>query len=361
MDRATLSPSENAGSAKCQTQGVIDAGIASYTRYSSDNQDGSSIEQQNDVISAGALKQGHRVASELRFSDEAVSGTKLQREGLDRLMVLARAGIIKVLYVYSLSRLARESLISLGILKELVEVLGIRVISVSENIDTQVANWDLLATFFSYQHGQYIKVLSADVLRGLQYNLDNDFSVGDWCFGYHSEVIPGQENTSRFKRGKPRKRVVIHPVQTEMVRQVFYWFVREKRSINWIARELTKLCVAKLHGSRTPIWHHDTVKLMLENRKYIGDWQWGKTKIKRIPMTGQIIKVPRTPEELEDKKKDRARLRILDDALFYEAQVLLKQAGEKFNTVRRKDGTFKGPTNDHSQPRHLLQGAIRCI
>ena len=55
-------------------------GIASYTRYSSDKQDASSVEQQDVSIATAANTRGQQVDRHLAFSDEAVSGTKLRRD-----------------------------------------------------------------------------------------------------------------------------------------------------------------------------------------------------------------------------------------------------------------------------------------
>ena len=76
-------------------------------------------------------------------------------------------------------------------LKELVYVHRVRVASVTEGIDSARDNWDLLANFMSWVHEQYLKALRAAVLRGQEQGVLNDWSAGDWCFGYASEPIPG--------------------------------------------------------------------------------------------------------------------------------------------------------------------------
>jgi DNA invertase Pin-like site-specific DNA recombinase len=305
-------------------------------------------------------RRGHRINPQLAFTDEAVSGRRLRRQGLNQMREAARQGRLKVLYIYSLSRLGRESLMLLMILKELVSVHGVWVISVSEGIDSRNPAWDVIATILAVVHEQFSKGLSAQVVRGLEHNIANDFSIGDWCYGYTSEVIPGQENDVRAKNGKPRKRLVIKEAEAEIVRQIFHWFVEERRSVRWIARELTRKGITKDHRSTTGPWHHDTVRGILANPKYIGRWPWGARKNKRHPMTGELSQQRRDPSEYEKWTKNRQHLRIVANDLFHRSQELLAQTAEKYGKVRGADGRLLGPTNNHDQPRHLLQGLIKC-
>jgi DNA invertase Pin-like site-specific DNA recombinase len=243
---------------------------ASYSRYSSDLQDESSISQQQRRCREAASKNAHIMQAECEFFDEAVSGTKVNRDGLNAMLAAARAGQFQVLYLDCLSRLARECVISLPMLKELVYVHHVRVISVSDGVDSSSGNWELLAMFRSYMHQEYLKTLREAVLRGQVDAVLNDFSVGDWCFGYGSEAIPGSEAGRRGRNAKPRMRYIINEAHADWVRRIFSWFVDERRSINWIAKKLTELGAPKDHRSRTPGWHPAYVRRVLRNRKYIG-------------------------------------------------------------------------------------------
>ena len=118
------------------------------------------------------------------------------REGLDAMMQAAREGRFQVLYFHSLSRLARESVISMPMLKDLVYNHRVRVVSVSEGVDSAIDGWDMLATMFSLQHEQYLKELRKNVRRGQEGAVGRGFSVGDYCFGYMGEPIPGSEVVS---------------------------------------------------------------------------------------------------------------------------------------------------------------------
>lgn len=170
-----------------------DGSAGSYARFSSNQQSEKSIADQQRECREMAVRKGHRISPEIEFSDYAVSGTKRHRAGLDAMLAAAEAGEIKVLYFHSLSRLSRESVITLPLLKHLVFNCGVRIISCTEGIDSNDTAWELIAHIMSIVHEQYLKDLAANVLRGQAGTVLSGQCVGDYCFGYTSEPIPGSE------------------------------------------------------------------------------------------------------------------------------------------------------------------------
>ncbi|HUR55391.1 MAG TPA: recombinase family protein, partial [Gemmataceae bacterium] len=334
---------------------------ASYARYSSDQQDGSSIDQQRRKCREAAAGNGHDLGPALEFADHAVSGTRVDRGGFQAMLAAARDGRFGVLYVESLSRLARELVISMPVLKELVYVHKVRVISTSEGIDSDRAGWEFMAVVRGWMHGEFLTALRSAVLRGQEEAVLGDYSVGDWCFGYASEPVPGSESGRRGRNAKPRMRVVVREDHARWVRTIFRWFVEDRRSLGWIARELTRQKAPKDHRSTTPEWRQQYVVGVLENRKYIGIWPWGKRTNVRNPLTGKVRQEDRPPAEAAKYERERRHLRIVqDDATFFRAQALLDVNRERFAARRRRDGRLRGSTKDPGRPRHLLQGVVRC-
>ena len=139
---------------------------ASYVRYSSDLQREETIADQQRTCREAAAAQGDVIAPEFEFCDEAVSGTKLRSDGLDRMLAAAAAGQFSTLHFHNLSRLARESVITMPLRKKLVHVDRVRVVSVTEGIDSDRDGWDVLATILCVMHERYIKDLGANVFRG---------------------------------------------------------------------------------------------------------------------------------------------------------------------------------------------------
>ena len=333
---------------------------ASYSRYSSDNQSSSSIDQQQRKCRDAALSNNHNMLPECEYADEAISGSRSDRVNFQRMLADAKAGKFHVLYVESLSRLAREMVMSIGTIKRLVYADGIRVISVSEGLDSDRNGWELMAAIRSWMHEEFLKGLRAAVLRGQEEAILQDYSVGDWCFGYTSEAVPGTEDGRKGRNPKPRMRVVLWKDQADIVRLVFHWFVVERRPLGWIVKELNQRKVAKDHRSTSPRWHRDQLIRLLRNTKYIGIWPWGVCTNVRDP-DGRVTQEERPIEERIKFERERPGLRIVEDEVHFKAQGLLDANQDRCLTFRTGNkGRLNGSTHDLNNPRHLLQGLLRC-
>lgn len=335
---------------------------ASYARFSSDMQREESISDQQRKCREKAAANGHTISPHLEFGDEAVSGTKRHRDGLDAMLAAAAAKQLQVLYFHSLSRLSRESVITLPLLKQLVYNYGVRVISVTEGIDSKDTAWELIAHIMSIVHEQYLKDLAENVLRGQEGAVLAGFSVGDYCFGYTSAPIPGSDRGGRRRDAKPRKLYVIDPETAPWVERVFRWFVHEHRSLRWIARELNRLGAPKDHRATTKEWRHQYLPPLLRNRKYIGQWPWGQRKNIRDPLTGKIRQQDRSSEECEKWLRHLPHLQLIDNQTFEEAHRLLRANDEATGAHRKSNGEFHGskPGATGRHPRHLLSQLIVC-
>jgi DNA invertase Pin-like site-specific DNA recombinase len=315
-----------------------------------------SPEDQTRVCKKRAAADGAVIPDENVFIDRAVSGTKPDRDGLTRLKEAARAKRFSVLYFEDLSRLGRESTELMRLLKELVHA-GIRIVSLNEGIDSNIDSWQLLATITSLQHETFIRDLAQRIRRGKAGAVLEGLSVGDWCFGYGSEPIPGSEKNRRGRDCRPRKRVVIDEATARWVVQIFVWFAIEHRSMQWIARELTRLNVPKDHRATTPGWHHQYVRRVLTNEKLIGKWKWGLRRNKRHPLTGKIKQ-----EAVPDKDvivREREDLRIVPQELWDAAQARLRELKKIYPGPNGGVGQ-KGASYVDSYPKTEFGGLVIC-
>jgi DNA invertase Pin-like site-specific DNA recombinase len=326
---------------------------AVYARYSSDLQDASSIDGQIRKASDWAARNKVTIQEKHRFTDEAISGTKNCRPGLDKMLAAAERGEFNILIVESLSRLARSHVYASTVMMHLVYVLKIRIIGIDDGCDTSHPGWELLAGIKNILNEQYIRDLGKMVRRGHIENLMQGFSAGDLCFGYKSE--PALENRIRGKNRTSKKRYAIDEGNAVWVKRIFDWYVNENKSLQWIAKELTRLNIPKDHRATTTSWHHAIVKRILSNRKYLGIWVWGQKRSERNPITGKIYYFPAPPEEIVQYTRIFPELRLIDDYQFAQAQELLKS---RQNVQRWKNGSFRRPV--YSQNKYLLTGLIKC-
>jgi len=357
------------GSARCFSQrsrrGPAGSGdhdpkiAASYARYSSDQQDEKSIADQQRMCGEQAARDGLVIEPDFKFADHAVSGTKLHRAGLDQLLAVAKQRGFQVLYFHSLSRLARESVITMPMLKELVYVHQVRVISLTEGIDTVRPNWEINAVFSSLHHEQFIKDLSVNTHRGQVGTVLAKFSIGDYRLGYTSVPSPGGEEIGRGRNAKPRMVYVIDPIRAEWVRRIFNWFVVERQSLGWIVRELTRLNAPKDHRATTAAWQHQLVVGILRSPKYIGLWPWGQLKNQRNPLTGQVTQEERGGEESDQWLREFPELRIIDDQTYEAAQRFLDVNDRRCAEVRSGGGRLRGSPKGNGR-QHLLSGLVQC-
>ena len=115
----------------------------SYSRNGGGSQGDDSVADQQRKCREKAEENGHHISPELEFFEKAISGSKRHCAGLDQLLAAAEAKRIKVLYFHSLNRLSRERAITLRLLKHLAYDCGVRIVSVSEGIDSQDTAWEL--------------------------------------------------------------------------------------------------------------------------------------------------------------------------------------------------------------------------
>jgi DNA invertase Pin-like site-specific DNA recombinase len=336
---------------------------ASYSRFSSDLQNARSITDQQRKCRDRAHSDRRDICPKLEFFDEAKSGASADRAGFERMLEAARAGLISDLYVESLSRLARDCVLTLQILRELVYVHKIRIVSMFEGIDTSITgNWELLAAVFGIQHEQYLKLLAENVFRAQEGVVLDMLSVGDYCLGYGGAPIPGTESQRVGKNKNPKSTYIILWDEAEWVVRIFIWFVKERRSLRWIARQLNRMGAPKDHRASTREWYHQLLLGLLSNRKYVGWWPWGERKNVRCPMSRKVRQEKRSVAESDKWMRHFPDLQIIDDATFAEAQQYLQENAKAHGMSRDENGKLRGSTPEAhaAHPRHFLSGIVEC-
>ena len=117
---------------------------ALYARVSSKGQEQeATIESQLAQLLAFAQNNGHQIPAQLHFIDEAVSGSTLRREGLDRLRNAAASGQFNLLLCLAPDRLARNLGVQQLLLSELNH-FGVEVIFTTQPMRGETPNDQLL-------------------------------------------------------------------------------------------------------------------------------------------------------------------------------------------------------------------------
>ena len=150
---------------------------ATYSRYSSDHQNPSSIEDQQALCRKFAARSGYTIIAE--YADHAQSGASTQgRSGLESLMKGAKAGAFKHVIVEALDRLSRDQA-DLAMIFKLLSFADVEIIDVHDG----KAN-PMQIGIRGMMGGMYLADLANKTRRGLGARVGAGKSAGGRAYGY---------------------------------------------------------------------------------------------------------------------------------------------------------------------------------
>ena len=329
---------------------------AIYARYSSENQRPESIEDQVVACRRLAAEQGLAVLEDHVYADQAQSGARSDREGLNALVEAARAGQFEAVVVDDLSRLARDNYLMLSVLAEL-HFEGVRVVSVADGLDSGDEDSTLAIQIRGIFNELQLQDLKKKTLRGQMGQKQRGFTVGERTFGYRS--VPVGE-IRMDKKGRPRPegyRMEVEPREAAVVLRIFQAYA-EGMSLTRIVRMLNEEGVpGRFKTSKG--WSPGTIGRILDNEKYHGRWIWNKKGTRKDPRTGrrrQFVK----PESEWVIHEDES-LRIVPPELWDEVRERRKKVRRSWPGGKGKRGFSKEQGSRQQQfPTHLLSGSMVC-
>jgi DNA invertase Pin-like site-specific DNA recombinase len=261
--------------------------VAIYARYSSENQSEKSIDDQVRVCKNYLHDHGLTVEERHIFVDEAISGSIINRPGLQVLENAVERKDVDAVVVDDLSRLSRSNHQMLTMVLKFNYHL-VKIISVSEGITTDDENSKLSIHIRGFINELYLDDLKKKTMRGLEGQKIRGFSAGENVYGYFTQPV----GEPRFNRkGEPKYAGMahkIHPEEAEIVRQIYEEFVNGK-SLAKIVESLNNENIPAKRG-RPGGWNTSSLSRILKNEKYIGDWIWQKYKNARDPVSGKTKK-----------------------------------------------------------------------
>ena len=183
------------------------------------------------------------------YVDEALTGTKDNREGFQRLLADCRAGKIDMVLTKSISRFARNTVTLLETVREL-KTLGVDVYFEEQNIHSLSGAGELMLTILA----SYAQEESRSVSENCKWRIRQKFQQG----------IPTttRMNGLKFDHGK----VTVIPDEAKIIALIFE-LRRAGMGKNGIARELNRRSLPAKDGG---IWHESVVHTILRNEKYAG-------------------------------------------------------------------------------------------
>lgn len=222
-----------------------------YIRVSTDEQvhEGLSLELQEDRVIAYAKAQNLELIEVIR--DEGLSAKDLNRPGLQRVLELIRGGEAETLLVLRLDRLTRRTRDLLWLVEDVFEKTNTRLLSLSENIDTQSAMGKYFLTNFGALAQMERELISERTKAALAMKKKKGEPVGKPALGFR------MENGER----------VVEEDELALVKKIKSW---RKRGTSYgkIAKRLNREGPMPKRGKE---WYASSVRYICKNKLYRGN------------------------------------------------------------------------------------------
>ncbi|MCL2659676.1 MAG: recombinase family protein [Acidobacteriaceae bacterium] len=322
---------------------------AAYARYSSDLQSPRSIEDQLRICREYAAARGFIFLEEHVYTDEALSGVGSDRPGLVRLMdaALSPSRPFDVILLDDSSRLARNTKDALSIFEKL-NFAGIRLIAVSQGIDSENEQAHVLVTVHGMVDSLYVKELAKKTHRGMEGLVLRGQHTGGRCFGYDSVPVPDSAPDSTARQ------LVVNETEAVVVRRIFE-MSSDGLSLRTIAKTLNgegAPAPRPRSGSCNASWSSTCIRQMLHREMYVGKVVWNTSRCVKVPGTNKRVR--RARPENEWRVVPRPELRIVTDEVWTKVQDRLKRI------MGLSSGGKKGLLPRSVTSPYLLSGLLKC-
>ncbi len=330
--------------------------IATYARFSSDNQREASIDDQQRMCRKFA--EGEEMIITREYADKAMSGKLESRPNYLRLIRDIENGEIAVLLVDDLSRLSRN--INTPATVDEFKFYGVRVICVADGIDTKSKTSKVAIAVKGMMNNLFLDDLKDKVHRGLEGNTLKGHNTGGRAYGYCPKPHYSASKTDIYGRPEIEHVTrVINEKEAKVVRQIFEW-AAEGRAYQWMANELNRQGIKSSNGGT---WTSSTITSsskglsigILNNQLYIGIHRWNKTENTYHPQSGK--KKVRVRNKDEWMISDRPELRLVSDELWN--KVKDRQKKQRKKSDEKKANTHKNARTGRP-PGRLFSGVLKC-
>ena len=269
--------------------------VATYARYSSDRQREASIEDQFRNCVRLCERDNWDIVA--RYSDEAISGSRIDRPSYQAMLAAAKAKGFDVLVVDDLSRLSRDDVEMKQLIRRF-RFWGLRIIGVSDGFDSNSKGYKIQAGVRGLMNELYLDDLREKTHRGLTGQALKGNNCGGRAYGYRH--VAETEPNRLDEYGRPEIVAVrreIDPEQAEIVRRIFSSYA-DGHAPRAIAAELNRLGVPSGRGGTwaASVIYGDmqTGTGLLNNELYIGRYVWNRSRWPRDPDSRKTEKYPST-------------------------------------------------------------------
>lgn len=268
--------------------------VAIYIRLSredGDKEESDSVGNQRKLLTEYVSRHDDFILYDI-YIDDGFTGTNFNRPAFQKMIADIEDKKVNCVVVKDLSRFGRDYIDTGRYLERIFPELGVRFISVSDNIDSIKQAYDMLLPIKNIFNEQYAR----DISNKIQATVKSKQKAGEFI---------GAFTSYGYKKSPVNKnKLVIDEYASEVVKRIFAMYAQGigKQSI---AKQLNAegiLCPSeykKLNGENykncnrlktTSYWTYSTINTMLHNEMYIGNMIQGK---KHQRMRGKQHKVDR--------------------------------------------------------------------
>lgn len=203
------------------------------------------------------------------YSDEGMTGTKIKRDGFQRMIQDAKAGKIDIIVTKSLSRFARNTVDCLKTIREM-KAINVDIFFEEQNIHTLSANGEFLISLLAGYAQEESRQCSENTLWRVRKNFKEGKPYGgSSMLGYKLE----------------KGRFTVVPEEAEIVKKIFDLYLAGNGFCK-IARILTNEGIKSYTGKA---WNKSTLGEIISNVTYTGNLHLQKT-YRENHMTKKTIK-----------------------------------------------------------------------
>ena len=238
------------------------------------------------------------------YADEALTGTRDNRENFQRLLADCRTGKVDLVLTKSISRFARNTVTLLETVREL-KILGVDIYFEEQNIHSLSADGELMLTILA----SYAQEESLSVSENQKWRVRHNFENG---MPWNGTVLGYRYNQGTFE---------IEPEEAEIVRSIFDTYSKGIGATT-IAKMLNQKKVPTRYGNE---WHDTSVMGILRNYTYTGNLLL-QTTYSENHLTKRMVP---NNGELPQYHINNSHEPIIDLEQFNAVQELISQRAEK--------------------------------
>ncbi len=229
------------------------------------------------------------------YVDNGTTGTHFDRKEWNRLIEDMKGGMIDCIVVKDFSRLGRNYIEVGNYLEKVFPFLGVRVVAVNENYDSEKVSFEnsmLMNSLINIVNEYYARDISRKVTQSIRtMQKMGECASGETAYGYKKSSENG-------------KRLVIDAESANIVKKIFEWRL-QKKGCTAIANYLNELALPSpgmyryMNGnpsfkrSSGARWNTKHVAGILTNPVYLGHMVQGKTRRSYFEQGGKMRILPK--------------------------------------------------------------------